>query len=143
MRRRRQATVMKVIKKIIDHAVFRYLFFGVLTTLVNLVVYYLFRLLFHLDIVISNIISVSAAIVFAYFTNAFFVFETKAQGIKEYSQEFVKFVGARLSTMVIEVGGVWFIAEIIHIDDKIGKILIQFIVIVLNYIFSKFLVFTK
>ncbi|MBR0410268.1 MAG: GtrA family protein [Eubacterium sp.] len=134
---------MKIIKKIIDNAVFRYLFFGGLATLVNLGVYYLFRLLFYLDIVTSNIISVSAAIVFAYFTNAFFVFETKAQGYKEYSKEFVKFVGVRLSTMVIEVGGVWFMAEVVHIDDKIGKILIQFIVIVLNYIFSKFLVFTK
>lgn len=127
----------------LENAVVRYIFFGVLATLVNLGVYYILRLLFRVDIVPANIISVAAAIVFAFFTNSYFVFESKARGFGEHFSEFVKFVSARLSTMVIEVGGVWFMAEVIHIDDKIGKLLIQFIVLVLNYLFSKFLVFTK
>lgn len=134
---------MNLLKKILDNAVIRYVFFGVLTTLVNLGVYYFLRLVFHIDIVTGNIISVATSIVFAFFTNSFFVFESRAHGFKEHFSEFVKFVSARISTMVIEVGGVWFMAEIIHIDDKIGKLLIQFIVLVLNYVFSKFLVFTK
>ena len=52
-------------------------------------------------------------------------------------------MGARLSTMIIEVGGVWLMAEVMHINDLIAKFVIQFIILVLNYIFSKFLVFTK
>ena len=126
-----------------DNAVIRYVFFGGLATLVNLGVYYLLRMAFKIDIVTANIISVAVAIVFAFFTNSMFVFESKARGFRQHFSEFVKFVSARLSTMVIEVGGVWFMAEVIHIDDRIGKLLIQFIVLVLNYIFSKFLVFTR
>ena len=45
--------------------------------------------------------------------------------------------------MIIEVGGVWLMAEVMHINDLIAKFVIQFIILVLNYIFSKFLVFTK
>jgi putative flippase GtrA len=55
----------------------------------------------------------------------------------------VKFVGARLSTMVIEVGGVWLMADVMQMNDLIAKFIIQFIVLALNYIFSKFLVFKK
>ena len=51
-------------------------------------------------------------------------------------------IGARLVTMVIEVGGVWLLAEILHMNDMLSKFLTQFIVLVLNYIFSKFFVFT-
>ena len=45
--------------------------------------------------------------------------------------------------MVIEVGGVWLMADVLHINDYIGKLVIQFIVLALNYVFSKLLVFTR
>lgn len=45
--------------------------------------------------------------------------------------------------MAVEVGGVWFFAEIIHMNDMLGKVITQFVVLILNYIFSKFLVFTS
>jgi len=45
--------------------------------------------------------------------------------------------------MAIEVAGVWFFAEIIHMNDMAGKFITQFVVLALNYIFSKFLVFTS
>ena len=123
--------------------ILRYVFYGGLTTLVNLVVYFLLRKLLHVPIVPANIVSVTAAILFAYYVNSRFVFETKAVGFSEHLSEFVRFVGARLSTMALEVGGVWFMAEVIHMNDYFAKVLIQFIILVLNYVFSKFLVFTK
>ena len=92
---------------------------------------------------IANTISVMAAILFAYFVNSRFVFRSEAENLKQHFGEFTKFVGARLSTMIIEVGGVWLMAEVMHINDLIAKFVIQFIILVLNYIFSKFLVFTK
>lgn len=125
------------------NSVIRYVFFGGLTTLVNLVVYSFLRLVFDVELVVANVISVAAAIVFAYFVNSRFVFESKANSFRERWPEFVKFVTARLSTMVIEVGGVWFMAEILHINDLVGKVIIQFVILALNYIFSKFLVFTR
>ena len=55
---------------------------------------------------------------------------------------FCKFVSARLVTMVIEVGGVWLLVSVMGLNDMIGKFLTQFIVLILNYVFSKFFVFT-
>ena len=92
---------------------------------------------------IANVISVILAIVFAYVVNSKFVFLDKCETLKDHIRPFCKFVGARLSTMVIEVGGVWFFAEIVHLNDMVGKLIIQFVVMALNYVFSKFLVFTS
>lgn len=126
-----------------NNSVMRYIFFGGCTTLVNLGTYYLLRIFTDLNLNAANMISVIAAILFAYFTNARFVFVSGASSFKERFSEFVKFVSARLITMVIEVGGVWLMADIIHMNDYIAKFLIQFIVLALNYVFSKFLIFTK
>lgn len=125
-----------------NNKVIRYIFFGGLTTLVNLAVYYILRMVFHVEMTAANIISVSAAILFAYFTNAAYVFESEAAGFSGRFKEFLRFVSARLSTMAIEVGGVWFMARVLHLDDRNGKLIIQFVTIVLNYLFSRFLVFT-
>lgn len=138
---------MKKIKKLIlwcwNNDVLRYIFFGGCTTLVNLGCYYALRLATEINMNVANTISVAIAILFAYAVNSRFVFRSKADGFKQHLNEFVKFVGARMSTMVIEVGGVWFMADVLKINDLIAKFVIQFIILVLNYIFSKFLVFTK
>ena len=83
------------------------------------------------------------AILFAYVVNSKFVFQDKCETLKDHIRPFCKFVGARGVTMVIEVAGVWFFAEIIHMNDMAGKFITQFVVLALNYIFSKFLVFTS
>ena len=144
---------MKIIKELIikcwDNEGLRYIFFGVCTTLVNQVCFYTLRFTIlsndvDSDRTVANFISVAAAIIFAYFVNAIFVFESRAVGLRGKLQEFVKFVGARLSTMVIEVGGVWLLVDKLKMNEFFIKtILIQVIVLILNYIFSKFLVFTK
>lgn len=133
----------KLLEKYYHNSVLRYVFFGGLTTLVNLGTYYFLRGLFEIGVTVANIISVGAAILFAFFTNSKFVFDSQADSFKEHFREFIKFVSARLSTMVIEVGGVWLMADVLRINDYVGKFMIQFIVLALNYIFSKFLVFTK
>ena len=140
----------KLVKKICDlilwcwnNPVLRYIFFGGCATLVNLGSYYIIRLLTNMDINVANTISVCIAILFAYFTNSTFVFESKAVGFKEKFSEFVKFVSARLVTMVVEVGGVWLMVDLLKMNDYLSKFVIQFIVLALNYIFSKFLIFTK
>ena len=137
------AWIRKMFFKCYNNHVLRYIFFGGLATLVNLGVYYFLRLAFNLHINVANTISVATAILFAYYTNSRFVFESKARTFKERFPEFMKFVSARLSTMVIEVGGVWLMADVLHINDYIGKLIIQFVVLALNYVFSKLLVFTR
>ncbi len=138
---------MKKLKELIikcwNNDVLRYIFFGGCTTLVNLVCYYTLRLTTPINMNVANTISVFLSILFAYFVNSRFVFRSEATNFSQRFGEFTKFVGARLSTMVIEVGGVWMMADVLHINDLIAKFVIQFIILVLNYIFSKFLVFTK
>lgn len=126
-----------------NNDVLRYIFIGGCTTLVNLVSYYVLRKTTSLNLNVANVISIAAAILFAYFANSSVVFRSEATTLKEKFGEFVKFISARLSTMVIEVGGVWLMADVMKINDYIAKFVIQFIVLVLNYFFSKFFVFSK
>ncbi len=120
-----------------------YIFFGGCTTLVNLGSYYLLRALTDWNYNIENTISVALAILFAYFVNARFVFRSTARGLREKLAEFARFVTARLSTMVLEVGGVFVMVELLRMRDTWAKLIIQFVVLALNYLFSKFLIFKK
>lgn len=131
------------IRKLYRSQAIRYLFFGGCTTLVNLVTYALVRNILGLDITLSGFVSVAAAILFAYVVNKLFVFESRTAGAGELISELVQFVGARLITMVIEVFGVVLLSGVWKLDDMVGKILIQFVVLALNYVFSKFFVFKE
>ena len=99
----------------------RYIFFGGLTTLVNLVVYRVGRVLFHFSVDAANVISIVSAILFAYFVNSRFVFQSGAATFRERFQEFVKFISARVSTMVIETLGLKLLVEVIRMDDLISQ----------------------
>ncbi len=124
-----------------NNPVMKYIFFGGCATLVNLGSYFLLRTFTRMNLNLANWLSIMIAIIFAYITNSTWVFESKVHGFIPKVVEIAKFFGARASTMVIEVGGVWFFAEVIHMNDFLGKFLIQFIVLVLNYVFSKLFVF--
>ena len=132
--------MFKKLRKLDMEAV-RYIIVGALTTLVNLTVFSILCKLLHFDVTLSNIISVISAILFAYVTNKIFVFHSKTRGINELLVEASKFIGARLITMVIEVGGVFLLVNIIGQDEFVGKLETQFIVLIGNYFISKFLVF--
>ena len=134
--------LVALIKWCWNSAVMRYIFFGGLTTMVNLVCFYTLRICTPMNRELANWIAVMISILFAYVVNSIWVFESKVRGFAARIIELGKFIGARASTMVIEVGGVWFMAEILHINDLVGKLIIQFVVLVLNYVFSKFLVLT-
>lgn len=119
----------------------RYVFFGGCTTLVNLVCFFVLRKC-GVELNIANLISIITAILFAYVVNSRFVFQDKCETLKDHFRPFCKFISARLVTMVIEVGGVWLLVEVCKMNDMVGKFITQFIVLALNYIFSKFFVFT-
>ena len=131
----------QLIKKLYASSVVRYVFFGGCTTLVNLISFYVLRKL-RVGLNIANVISIILAILFAYVVNSKYVFQDKCETLKDHIQPFCKFVSARLLTMVIEVGGVWLLVEVMGMNGMVGKFCTQFIVLALNYIFSKFFVFT-
>lgn len=123
------------------YEVFTYLVFGVLTTLVDVVIYY--SLVYcGMDEVITNIISSTCAILFAYFTNSRWVFDSKAETPKESLMELVKFFEARIVTLILSTFIIW-IFKIIKWNPYIAKIIAMVMNIVLNYIFSKVFIFTS
>lgn len=133
---------MKQIRKLWNSSGIRYLFFGGCTTLVNLIIFYILRKL-QCPIHAANFLSIAAAIAFAYIVNARFVFGTKCHSAKEYAVEIIKFLEARLLTMLFELAGVWFLADYLEIQEFASKFAVQFLVIILNYILSKLFVFRR
>lgn|SRR5690554_5654221 len=134
-------SIKKLICKLYNNNIIRYVFFGGLTTLINLISYAVLRNL--MDYNMANFISILLAIFFAYFVNSRFVFKSTSKTIRERFNEFFKFIAARISTMIIELLGVFIFVDIIGLNDMLTKILIQFLVLILNYIFSKLIVFKK
>ncbi len=126
-----------------NRAAVRYVFFGGCTTLVNLISFWLLRRFTPLSINLSNVISIFLAIVFAFLVNGAFVFHSQTKGLAGKLVEFLKFFGGRLSTMLIEVGGVWLLAEVLRLDEFFAKFATQFIVLVLNFFISKYFVFQR
>lgn len=120
-----------------------YLIVGVLTTVVSLGSYYVlvFTILNPKDgiqLQIANIVSWILAVTFAYVTNRRFVFESKGRNVVK---EATKFYFARASTLLIDMFFMFLFVSIINMDDKIAKIIVQVVILVLNYIFSKVFVF--
>ena len=120
---------------------FRYLIAGIVTTGVNLVVFALLRYGLQLSLVVSNFIAIVVAILFAFVSNKFYTFRARSLRIGDIVTEFVWFVGGRLITMAIEIGGVYILAVWFGIHDFIAKLLIQVVVVIANYIISKVFVF--
>ena len=122
--------------------IINYLIIGALTTLISLIVYYGLVLTIlnpnnSLELQIANVISWTFAVFFAYFTNRKFVFESKTEGYGEM----IKFFLSRIGTLIVDMVLMYIFVSCLHFNDKIMKVIVQIIVIVLNYIFSKFLVF--
>ncbi|OUO81127.1 hypothetical protein B5F53_00680 [Blautia sp. An249] len=130
------------IRDLYENSIIRYIFFGGCTTLVNVLSFYVLRTFLHLSLNPANVTSIILAILFAYVVNSRYVFQDPCQSLRDHILPFGKFISARLLTMVIEVGGVWFLVGVLHWKDMIGKIATQILVMVLNYVFSKVFVFT-
>lgn len=127
--------------------IINYLIIGGLTTVVSLATFYIVRIFFltndtQLDIQISNIISWFFAVLFAFITNKKYVFESKKKG-KENLAEMIKFYLSRITTLLIDMATMWLLTAPLNINDKISKIIVQFIIVILNYVLSKIFVFKK
>ena len=120
--------------------IIRYGFFGVLTTIVNFIVFYYFNSVLETSYILANALAIFISIVFAYFTNRSFVFQQKQ---KMSLKEAVNFYLSRLSTLGIDMIMMYVLVTLLDFNDKIIKLIVQVVVIVLNYVFSKFFVFNK
>lgn len=122
--------------------VVNYLFFGVGSTVVNFISYFLFAKIIGIEEVTSSGLSWFCAVLFAYITNKLFVFESKTETKKELIKECISFFLARIvSGILCDVGTFALMVKVFNINDILAKIVTQVMVIIVNYIFSKWIVF--
>ena len=119
-----------------------YLFFGGCTTLVNIVSFFLLRLI-KLSLYTSNVIAWFIAVLFAFITNKLFVFESKGKSKKEVTKECVSFFGFRLLSLIFDMGIMYLLINIFNWNELVSKVLSNIFVIIINYIFSKVFIFKK
>jgi len=120
-----------------------YGFFGVCTTVVNVIVYWICSHLLKLDVLTSSVISWFAAVLFAYLTNRKMVFNSSASTAKDIIKEIFSFYIMRLATGVVDWLGMYIFVDLLCFNDMLIKILMNIIVIVLNYVASKLVIFRK
>jgi putative flippase GtrA len=133
--------IVDLVKKYWDIII--YLVFGVLTTVVDFLIYFPCYNLLHIPATVSNVIAAIGAIIFAYLTNKPFVFHSHDWSFKTVGAELIKFVGTRLGSMLIQTGIIFVTVDLLAWDGNLMKIVTAVVVVILNYVGSKLLVFRK
>ena len=134
----------KIWSLIVKHwDILAYLIFGVLTTVVNYAVYLPVYNILGLSAALSNAIAWVVAVAFAYLTNKPFVFKSYDWSRETVIPELTKFVSCRVASGALETVILLVSVDILNWNGNIWKLLTQVMVVVLNYIFSKLIVFKK
>lgn len=118
-----------------------YIVFGVLTTAINIIAFFVCSRLMNLGLIPSNVIAWILSVLFAFVTNKIYVFNSKNYNFSVVLRELIDFVISRGATGILDLGLMYLFVSIIGIEDMISKIVINIIVIILNYILSKLYVF--
>ncbi len=124
-----------------------YLVFGVLTTVINIVVYTLLRPRLHMDeywaVLIANAVAWVISVAFAFVTNKLFVFRSKSFERAVFWRELGSFVGARLLSLGVDELGMVLLVNVLFCGDLAAKIIMNVIVVIMNYVLSKWFIFKK
>ena len=124
--------------------IINYLFFGGCTTIVNFISYYIPARINGIDEVISNSIAWCISVLFAYVTNKLFVFSSKKENLVGILKEMFSFIFARLFTGALcDIGLFALMINILGINDIVSKITTEILVVILNYVLSKLVIFKK
>lgn len=115
-----------------------YLVFGVLTTAVNIIVYIIMTDCFHIQYLVSNAVAWVLSVLFAFITNRKYVFRSDSA---EKTKELGRFFSSRLATLALDMAIMWLLVDLLTADNLTAKVIANVVVIIANYILSKFLVF--
>ena len=165
---KRESFLGKLVDKFFTREILTYIIFGVLTTAVNLVTFYIFKKIFisigwegvfnkllgsagwdkalellgsGTDYLDATVIAWTVAVIFAFVTNKLIVFESKSWKPAVAGKEFVGFIGARLFSLLVELVFMFVMVTLLKWNDFVAKFIVQVIVVILNYVFSKLLIF--
>ena len=127
-----------MIKKLLNlykkyEEIINYIVVGGITTVISILSYFLIRTILKsdtsLNVQISTVFSWIVAVTFAYFANRIFVFKSN----NSRKTEAVKFVTSRIMSLLIEMLVMFILTSVVKINDKVAKVLVQFIIVILNY----------
>ncbi len=121
----------------------RYSFWGIFATVTNIATYYICYDMIHISNTMSNIIAWAVSVLVAFVTNKIWVFNSRNVGFKRSVNEFVSFAGFRFVSELFDLGIMYFAVDMMNWPALFWKILANGIVIILNYFFSKFIIFRK
>lgn len=133
--------LQKIKDKLLNKEVLLYLLFGVLTTVVNYIVFAFFRKVIILPLLVANALSWIFAVLFAFFSNRKYVFESNS---KQIGKELLQFVMARiLSFILFDQLSLLLLVNVLHINEFVAKLISNIFVVVFNYFASKWFIFKK
>ncbi|MDN4079274.1 GtrA family protein [Paenibacillus polymyxa] len=129
---------MKLGKELVNYVVF-----GILTTIINLIIYALFTKVLGADYKLSITVAWLISMIFAFVTNKLYVFKKNDSQLTSLPKEFSLFFLIRLSSLCLDFILMIVLIQNVRMDDFLAKIIVNFIVIAVNYLASKYLVFMK
>lgn len=163
---KKDSFIGKLTEKFMTKEFVTYVIFGVFTTAINLITFYVFNKLFMAigwdgvlngiipegtmlyrvlvdgsDYLDANFIAFVIAVIFAFITNKLWVFESKSWKPSIAVKEFTEFLGARVLSFVIETILMFFLVTGLSLNEMLSKLAVGIIIIILNYVFSKLIVF--
>ncbi|MDY5911189.1 MAG: GtrA family protein [Inconstantimicrobium porci] len=120
---------------------FLYLFWGVMTTIINIVSLWFFNVLLGVNLLVSNTIAWFLSVLVAFLTNRIWVFHSPTNTLKEFFVQMFNFFVARIATLLIENAILWIFVDYLGLNMLIIKIIACIVVVILNYVFSKLIIF--
>ncbi len=129
--------------KLLNRETILYVVFGGVTTVVNIVVFQLCYNLLGIHELIANTLAWIAAVLVAYITNKLWVFESHTKTVAAFLQEIGLFFGARLLSFGVDQLGIWLMVSVLSFHSGLAKIITNIIVLIMNYLFSKWFIFKK
>ena len=116
---------------------------GVMTTVINMAVFWLFNKPLAIHYTVANIIAWVLAVVFAFFANKVFVFENHGWSGAVVLHEAVTFFLSRIASLLVDMAGMALMISVLHCDEMVSKFVVNIVVILINYVLGKFWVFGK
>ena len=120
-----------------------YVFWGVMTTVVNYAVYFLLTEGFQVYYLTGNIIAWAVSVLFAYFVNKLYVFQSRDWAWRVALRELWQMVASRLFSLGLEMGILWLFVDVLLCPHGVVKLIANVVVVIVNYVLSKFIIFRK
>ena len=116
---------------------------GALSTILDVGIFWLLANVVNIHYLVANAIAWVLAVIFSFLANKYYVFGSKSFKREVWVKEAAEFFGARGLACSIDMGGMYLLVSFIGVDKNYAKLIVTFVVIVINYILSKFWIFKK